>query len=236
MNSPAALRALALCSALTAVLLAGCTDSEDPGPTAPEGRTAGEDTAGTEDSSAATDDAGQTGDATDATGDAAAQTGDAADATGDAAEQTAEPVLVSGADGTFTVAAPEGWEEVTDTVEEEFQLALRDQRMRDDFFANIIVDQASPIEDMEEAIEQSATDLAGARGSYELRRELDLDGEAALGYAVTRPHEDGDRFFIQRWVEREDRLYLITLTTVASQQDEGTAALAGVLDSWAWQD
>lgn len=227
MNRPSPLRALMACSALGAVLLAGCTDTQEP--VEPTGAT-GDATAETGDAAA------ETGDAAAETGEAAVQSADAAEQTGDVAAETVEPVTVTSADGTFTITAPQGWEDVADTVEDDFQLVLRDQSMRDDFFANIIVAQDEPIADMEEAIEQSAIDLSGARGEYTMRQPLDLDGEQALGYAVTLPHDDGDRFFIQRWVERDDRLYLITLTAIASRQGTGTTALAEVLDSWTWQD
>lgn len=206
-RTPAAL----LPALLAGALLAGCSDADTP--------------------SVTTDDAGATTTA-DAGDDAATSTGP------EVAEQTEAPAenALTAANGGFRVTVPAGWVDVTDQVEQEVEIAARAGEMSDGFYTNVVVDRENPINDLEASLEQAAQDIAGEDGSYEMLDPVQVAGEEALGYTVTRTVEGVEIAQTQRWIPHGDHLYVVTLSVAASRAEEGEKVLADLLDGWEWRD
>jgi hypothetical protein len=197
--------------ALSVVLVAGCggdEPAEDGGDTAPTATTttAPDDTTAT---SAPADDA----------------------------QATTQPggQEVTSSDDAFTFTPPPGWEDATDQAGSQAVAATRAQEREGDFFTNLVVVTEEPIDDLEQAIEQAAEQIAGEDGSYELLEETEIDGLPAFGYQLARTVEDVEIVQVQRWVEHEDVLYILTLSAAEDQLDAAQADLEEILGSWSWQ-
>ncbi|MCK0111089.1 DUF1795 domain-containing protein [Ornithinimicrobium sp. F0845] len=216
------LRALAATATLSALVLAGCggDDPEVEDPTTSEAPTDAEAT------SAPTDD-------TAATTDTAQDTGAPADDT-TATTEAAGPVTST--DGAFELTLPEGWLDVTSQVEQEVELAVRDDEMTDDFFTNLVVASEEPIDDLEQSIEVAAAQVAGSDGEFEMLDPIEVDGQEALGFLLTRTTSGVPVAQTQWWVEHGDRLYVATFSAAQSQQEATQPLMEELLDSWSWTD
>lgn len=212
-------RTRTLPAAALALLLAGCSGTEDTGP--------GNDIGST----SAPADAGQ------AT--ATAAPGDAADATapadaGSTATASPEDRVVASSDGAFELQRPEGWTDVSEEVPEDIELAIREDTVRGDFFSNLVVASEEPIPDLEQAVEEAAADVAGEDGEHEMLEPTEVDGEPAYGYLVRRTSEGTDIVQLQRWLEHGDRTYVVTFSAAAGQEEEHAALLEEILSTWTW--
>lgn len=217
MRRTSPLRTLAVAASLSTLLLAGCS-GDDPSVEAP---TDSQTTTG----ATVTDDA----EATSAPPDTDTET-----ATG--SEDAAPTGPVTSDDGAFEVTAPEGWLDVTSQVEQKVEIALRDDEMTDDFYTNLVVASEDPIEDLEASIEEAAESVAGADGQYEMLDPIEIDGEEAYGYVLTRTTSGVAVAQTQRWVEHGDRLYVITFSSAKGQQEATESVMEEVLSTWSWQD
>ena len=213
-NSP--LRALAVTATVSALLLSGCSDEPEV-----------EDTT-TNSTPSASDDASQT------SGDSATATEDATDAV--TVTQAPPTGPVASDDGAFEVTPPEGWLDVTSQVEQKVVIALRDDEMADDFFTNLVVASEDPIEDLDASIEEAAKSVAGSDGEYEMLDEIEIGGETAYGYVLTRTTNKVPVAQTQRWVEHGDRLYVITFSTAKGQQEATQPVMEEILKGWTWTD
>lgn len=235
---------------LALALVAGCAE---------EAPTNEEQTSATEDVTAAPAPTGDTastttGDdsaATSSPPDTAARTdgdqeGTSADATATTEAPTeAEPTTMASADGGFEVDVPAGWEDAMDLVdpgelaEDEapgIVLALKDTQQADDFYTNIVITREEYISNLTAAVEQTAEDLAGEDGEYELLEPAEVDGNRAPGYVLTREVDGTDVRQTQRWVSHDGTLYVVTLSAVEGQDEEAAALLDDLLASWSWTD
>lgn len=233
---------------LALALVAGCADeapTNDERPTATEEVTDGTDEE--QDTSAPTDDAA----ATTASADTATATGDDQDgATADAADTTEtpteeEPTTAAAADEGFEVDVPDGWEDAMDLVDPGelaeddapgIVLALKDTQQVDDFYTNVVITREEYISNLTSAVEQTAEDLAGEDGEYELLEPAEVDGNRAPGYVLTREVDGLPVRQTQRWVSHDGTLYVVTLSAVQAQDEEAAAALEDLLSSWTWTD
>ena len=208
-------RALVLPPALAIVLLAGCS-SDDPPETAAGGDTTATATAAA--TSTPDNDATQTSAPPD---DAVATT----DAGGE----------VTSSDDAFTFTVPAGWSDATEEAGSRAVAAARADERADDFFTNLVVVTEEPIADLEQAIEEAAEQIAGADGTYELLEQTEIDGLPAFGYQIARTVEDVDIVQVQRWVEHEDVLYILTLSAADTQLEPAQALFEEMLATWSWQ-
>lgn len=227
-NAP--LRALAVTASLSALLLSGCSGDPEVEDVTTDTTTSSPD--GAEDTSA--DGATTTDEATDEATDQATATEEATD---EATETQAPPSgPVASDDGAFEVTPPEGWLDVTAQVEQKVEIALRDDEMTDDFFTNLVVASEDPIDDLEDSIEEAAKSVAGSDGEYEMLDEIEIDGETAYGYVLTRTTNKVPVAQTQRWVEHDDRLYVITFSTAKGQQEATQPVMEEILTGWTWAD
>lgn len=218
-------RTWALSAATALAVLSGCSQDE---PGVAEATPAPADEAP---ASAPVDDTAQTTAPVDDTGQTAAPPADDA-------EQTSAPVQagpLTSRDGAFTVDLPEGWNDASAEAGEGALVALRENERTDDFFTNLVVVTEEPIPDLEAAVEGAGEALAGDDGEYELLEPIEIDGETAYGYLLTRTVSDVDIVQIQRYVEREEVLYVLTMSAAQSRQQNAEARFAELRDSWAWQ-
>lgn len=169
---------------------------------------------------------------------APATTAPAGDDTDDpTAEPAPEPVEVVSADETVVLTLPEGWIDVTlQFAQEDLELAVRAERMTADFFTNLVLAREEPIDDLAEAIEEAADDIAGEDGDYELLDPIEIAGAEALGYTVTRTSQGVEVAQTQWWIERDDRLYVLTLSSAQSEAQAAQADLEEILSTWRWLD
>ncbi|MCE0486308.1 PsbP-related protein [Ornithinimicrobium sediminis] len=154
----------------------------------------------------------------------------------DDAESTTEaPAPVTSADDAFSFEVPQEWSDAGDQAGADAVAAARADERTDDFFTNLVVVTEEPISDLEEAIEEAAETIAGEDGSHEMLEDIEIDGRTAYGYQLTRTVEDVDIVQVQRWVEHEDSLYILTLSAAESRLEEAQAELEEILGSWTWQ-
>src|SRR5690606_17394417 len=217
MRRTSPLRTLAVAASLSTLLLAGCS-GDDPSVEAP---TDSQTTTG----ATVTDDA----EATSAPPDTDTETASGS-------EDAAPTGPVTSDDGACEVTAPEGWLDVTSQVEQKVEIALRDDEMTDDFYTNLVVASEDPIEDLEASIEEAAESVAGADGQYEMLDPIEIDGEEAYGYVLTRTTSGVAVAQTQRWVEHGDRLYVITFSSAKGQQEATESVMEEILSTWRWQD
>ncbi|HSP60902.1 MAG TPA: hypothetical protein VLO09_07560 [Ornithinimicrobium sp.] len=235
---------------LALALVAGCAD---------EAPTNDEQTSATEDVTAGP--APSEEDTTTATGDddvaatsspdtATATSGDQEESTADAAATTqepttAEPTTLASGDGGFEVDLPAGWEDAVDLVDPGelaadedpgIVLAVKDTQQADDFYTNVVITREEYISNLTSAVEQTAEELAGEDGEYELLEPAEVDGNRAPGYVLTREVDGTAVRQTQRWVSHDGTLYVVTLSAVEGQDEEAGALLDDLLASWSWTD
>ncbi len=221
----------------SALLLSSCS-SDDPEVEDPTTSEATTDEATTDDGEATTDD-GETTDAAETT--EAPGTDDqeetATEAPSDDAEETAVPSgPITSDDGAFEVTAPDGWVDVREQVEQQVEIAVRDDEMTDDFFTNIVVASEEPIGDLEDSIEAAAEQVAGADGDYEMLDPIQIAGTDAYGFVLTRVTGGVEVAQTQWWVEHGERLYVTTFSTAKTQEEASRPIMEEILSTWTWQD
>src|SRR5699024_10456935 len=146
-----------------------------------------------QDTATPTDDAvATTAPADTATGTAGDQDGTTADAdtTTEAPTQDA-PTTTASTDEGFEVEMPAGWEDALDLVDPGelaeddapgIVLAVKDTQQVDDFYTNVVITREEYISNLTSAVEQTAEELAGEDGDYELLEPAEVDGNRAPGY------------------------------------------------------
>ena len=207
---------------LAALVLTGCSE-EEPTPSEPSATATPSEEAVT---SSAPEDAA----ATSAPADDAAQTDDAA-----ATEEP--PLALTSTDDAFDVTFPAAWEDVTEQVSEEsVLLAAKETERIDSFFTNVVITQEEYVGNLTSAVEQTAEELAGEDGEYEILEPAEVDGNMAPGYTLVREVQDSTVHQTQRWISHEGTLYVVTLSAVESQSEDAATALDEVLASWTWND
>lgn len=216
---------------LAAAVLAGCAE-EEPTTEAPTSTSSPSDDAS---SSSAPDDMEATTGPSDSS-DSAEQTDTAART--DEADATEEPVLELAADDdAFSVTVPATWEDVSGEIEEStVLLAAKETERIDAFFTNIVVTEEEYVANLTSAVEDTAAELAGEDGEYELLEAAEVDGNLAPGYTLVRQIEDSTVHQTQRWVSHDGTLYVVTLSAVESQSDAAALVLQDMLASWTWND
>lgn len=141
------------------------------------------------------------------------------------------------ADGSFSLALPEGWEDAADLVEADaVLLAAKEIERRDEFFTNVVVTQEEYVGNLTSAVEETAQQLAGEDGEYELLDPAPVDGNLAPGYTLVRDVQGSTVHQTQRWVSHEGTLYVVTFSAIESQAQDAAAALEEMLASWTWND
>lgn len=218
------------------LLVTGCSTGE-PDDEAPAGAGSRANSAtasgATADDGPANGPAGESAPVTTSAGESVTADDDDAEVT---AGSTADLAVATAADEAFTLHIPDGWADVTDTVPQDIELALRAEAMSDDFFTNVVVASEEPIDDLSGSLEGAAQEIAGEAGSFQLLPPVEVAGETAHGYVVTRTNEGMVVVQTQRWMEHGDRLYVVTLSSAQSQQDRAEALFDQILNGWAWTD
>lgn len=230
------LRTAGASALLAAVVLAGCAE-EEPLETAP-----------TTDAST-TDDVAQTtapddASTTSAAPDEVAATSAAPD---DSAVTSAAPEggeVVKAADDTFEVEIPTGWEQALELARENVAedqrdaivLAVKEIERKDDFYTNVVITREEYVGSLTSAVEDTAEQLAGEDGEYELLDPVEVDGNKAPGYTVVREVNDTTIHQTQRWVSHDGTLYSVTLSVVDSQVEATEGILDEMLSTWSWND
>ncbi len=157
--------------------------------------------------------------------------------TDDAVSPTqAGSALVTSADGAFEVSLPEEWSDASGEVNQDVEVAIKADAMADDFFTNVVVASEEPIDDLERAIEDAAAEIAGKDGEYELLDSVEVGGETAYGYTITRTVQGVAVAQTQRWIEHDDRLYVVTLSSAKGQATPAQATFEELLAGWVWTD
>jgi hypothetical protein len=225
--------ATAAVSALVALtVLTGCAQEEptndevsSSAPTVEDALTTTAEPTGTADDSASTSSAPDDEAVTSAAPDDAASTSER------------EPTGVAAADDSFKIEIPGRWEDAIDLVEDETILvAVKDTERIDDFYTNVVVTQEDSVPNLSEAVQDTAKELAGKDGEYELLDPVDVDGDRAPGYTLVREVQGTTVHQTQRWVSHDGTLYVVTFSAVDSQVEDAAPALEDILSSWSWQD
>ena len=230
------LRAAGATALLAAVALTGCAD-EEPIETAPTTATSipddTEQTTAPEDAST-----------TSAAPEEVATTSAAPD---DSAVTSTAPeagTVVKASDGTFEVEIPEGWEQALDLARENVAedqrdaivLAVKEVERKDDFYTNVVITREEYVGSLTSAVEDTAKQLAGEDGEYELLDPVEVDGNKAPGYTVVREVNDTTIHQTQRWISHDGTLYSVTLSVVDTQVGAAEGLLDEMLSTWSWQD
>lgn len=211
-------RVLAATATLSALLLTACGGDDDPAVEEPT-------SSDSEDSS----------DGEGADPEEQSATEEPADS--DDAEETAVPSgPVSAEDGSFEVTAPDGWIDVRDQVEQQVEIAVRDDEMTDDFFTNIVVTTEDPIGDLEDSIEAAAEQVAGTDGEYEMLDPTQIADTDAYGFVLTRVTGGVEVAQTQWWLEHGEQVYVTTFSTAKTQQEASEPIMEDILSTWTWQD
>lgn len=209
-------RALTATATLSALLLTACGGDDDPTVEEPTSSDS-EDNSDTE--------ATETESTTEAPADS------------DDAEETAVPSgPVSAEDGSFEVTAPDGWIDVRDQVEQQVEIAVRDDELTDDFFTNIVVTTEDPIGDLEDSIEAAAEQVAGSDGEYEMLDPIQIADTDAYGFVLTRVTGGVEVAQTQWWLEHGEQVYVTTFSTAKTQQEASEPIMEEILSTWTWQD
>lgn len=154
-----------------------------------------------------------------------------------AATTEREPATVSALDDTFEIEIPGRWEDAMDLVEDEgILVAAKDTERVDDFYTNVVVTQEDSVRNLSEAVEQTAKELAGEDGDYEMLDPVDVDGDRALGYTLVREVQGTTVHQTQRWVSHDETLYVVTFSAVDTQAEDAAPILDDILASWSWSD
>lgn len=155
----------------------------------------------------------------------------------DEASSTREPMVVTAADDSFEIEVPGRWEDAIDLVDDgSILVAAKDTERIDEFFTNVVVTQEDFVPNLATAVEQTAEELAGEDGEYELLEPVRVDGERARGYTLVREVGGATVHQTQRWVTHDKTLYVVTFSAVESQVEEAAPVLEDILDSWRWKD
>lgn len=236
------LTTLGAATLLAALTLTGCAE-EEPTQEPSTSSSPAEDEAATSapqdaDEDGTTQEPSEDAAVTSAPADEAEQTEPPEDAAATSApEPEAEQVVLTSSDDTFEVTLPEGWEDVTDTVEEESVLvAARQTERLDDFYTNVVVTQEEYVGNLTSAVENTAEQLAGEDGEYEILEPAEVDGHSAPGYTLTREVQDLTVQQTQRWISRDGTLHVVTFSAVQSQAEDAAPVLDELLASWTWTD
>lgn len=148
-----------------------------------------------------------------------------------------EPAGVAAADDSFEIEIPGRWEDAIDLVEDEgILVAAKDTERVDDFYTNVVVTQEESVRNLSEAVEQTAEELAGEDGSYQMLDPVEVDGERAPGYTLVREVQGTTVHQTQRWVSHDKTLYVVTFSAVDSQAEDAAPILDDILASWSWND
>lgn len=115
-------------------------------------------------------------------------------------------------------------------------LAAKDVERRDEFFTNVVVTREEYVGSLTSAVEDTAEQLAGEDGEYELLEPVEVDGNQAPGYTVVREVNDTTIHQTQRWISHDGTLYSVTLSVVDSQVDDTGDVLDEMLATWRWLD
>src|SRR5690606_24000166 len=115
-------------------------------------------------------------------------------------------------------------------------LAAKDRERRDEFFTNLVVTREEYVGSLTSAVEDTAEQLAGEDGEYELLDPVEVDGNQAPGYTVVREVNDTTIHQTQRWISHDGTLYSVTLSVVDSQVEETADLLDEMLATWRWLD
>lgn len=161
----------------------------------------------------------------------------------DAAATSTAPTTLQAADGSFQIEVPGQWEDAIDLVEDDSILvAAKDTERVDDFFTNVVVTQEEYVRNLTQAVEDTAEQLAGEDGEYELLDPVEVDGNRAPGYTLVREvagETEGEVAVVhqtQRWISHDQTLYVVTFSAVESQAGATASVLDDVLASWTWND
>lgn len=210
---------------LAAIALAGCSGDE---PTAQDPQV----TASPVEDDAATSTAPQVDDAAQ-TSSAPVQEDDA-EVTSEP-EETEEPALGS-SDGTFEITLPDGWEDALELAGDDAVWAARQTERLDEFHTNVTVTQEEYVGNLTPAVENTAEELAGEDGEYEILEPAEVDGHSAPGYTLVREVQGVTLNQTQRWISRDGTLHVVTFSAVAAQAEEAAPVLDEILASWTWTD
>lgn len=179
--------------------------------------------------------------ATSAPADAATATSETAtpDAAADTAAATAEPTVdveaLSASDETFTIEMPADWSDAGEAAGSTAVLATRSDEPISDFFNNVVVVKDEPLDDLEQAIADTGEELAGSDGTLDVLDAIEVDGKEAIGLRVERTQSDVELVQVQRWVEHDDSLFVIVLSSTPEGADAAESDFADILDSWKWE-
>lgn len=242
-RSLATLPAAALVAALA---LTGCTDDDAAEPTTPVApaedpvletqepeEDAGPATAAPDDVEPTTAPADQE-EATAAPADQEEATAAPAD---DPAEDEDPGEELTAADDSFSLTLPEGWEDAADIVDAEaVLLAAKEIERQNEFYTNVVVTQEEYVGNLTSAVEETAQQLAGEDGEYELLDPAPVDGNLAPGYTLVRDVQGSTVHQTQRWVSHEGTLYVVTFSAIDSRAEDVAGALDDMLASWTWND
>lgn len=155
----------------------------------------------------------------------------------EAATTEREPARVAAADESFEIEIPGRWEDAIDLIEDEgILVAAKDTERVDDFYTNVVVTQEESVRNLSEAVEQTAEELAGEDGSYEMLDPVEVDGDRAPGYTLVREVQGTTVHQTQRWVSHDKTLYVVTFSAVDSQAEDAAPILDDILASWSWND
>ncbi|GGK65563.1 hypothetical protein [Ornithinimicrobium pekingense] len=155
----------------------------------------------------------------------------------DEAASTAGPRSVTAADDSFEIEIPDRWEDALDLVEGEgILVAAKDTERVDDFFTNVVVTEEEYVSNLTSAVEETAAELAGEDGEYELLEPVEVDGNRAPGYTLVREVEGVAVHQTQRWISHDGTLYVVTFSAVESQAEDAAPVLEEILASWTWND
>lgn len=230
-HRPAAAAGAAALLALAA--LTACAQEEPTNAEVSSGAPSPDDAVvSTDDSATATavDDAGATSSAPD-------EVAVTSSAPGEEAAVTRQPMTVTAADDSFEVEVPGRWEDALGLVDDEsILLAAKDTERIDDFFTNVVVTQEEFVPNLSAAVEQTAEELAGEDGEYELLDPVRVDGERAPGYTLVREVQGTTVHQTQRWITHDRTLYVVTFSAVESQVEDSAPVLDDILASWTWGD
>ena len=158
-------------------------------------------------------------------------------------------------DGTgYALETPGGWEDRSDQASEFSAAGFEpDVVITDDpeggFAANINVLRQGSLaagvdvdrltEESRNALQDPAVleQLGGGLAPTDLSEvsRLELDGEPARAFDYSSEREGRELRFRQVYVVRDGAGYVVTYTALADDFEEGTAALAEVVDSWTWE-
>lgn len=157
--------------------------------------------------------------------------------TDDAAATARPPAELEASDGSFTIEVPGRWEDALDLVDDEsIVVAAKDTELVDDFFTNVVVTQEEYVSNLTSAVEDTAEELAGEDGEYELLEPVEVDGNRAPGYTLVREVEGAVVHQTQRWVSHDGTLYVVTFSAVESQAQDVEEVLDDIFASWTWHD